>query len=65
MAAGGRMLRIRLTERTGSGRDRRQPPRDLDRTDTGHHLAFRQVTVADNPRVAVCGLQIGMLAEKF
>ena len=37
---------------------------DGDRTDTGHHLALRQVTVADNALVAVSGLQIGMLAEK-
>src|SRR5712672_1680810 len=35
-----------------------------DRTDTGHHLAFRQVTVADHALVAVLGLQIGMLVEK-
>src|SRR5665811_2020176 len=35
-----------------------------DRTDTGHHLALRQVTVADDALVAVLGLQIGMLAEK-
>src|SRR5882757_5119958 len=34
------------------------------RTATGHHLAFRQVTVADDALVAVLGLQIGMLAEK-
>ena len=31
---------------------------------TGHHLARRQVTVADDALVAVLGLQIGMLAEK-
>ena len=37
---------------------------DGDRTDTGHHLAFRQVTVADDALVAVRGLQIDMLAEK-
>ena len=37
---------------------------DGDRTDTGHHLALRQVTVADDALVAVPGLQIGMLAEK-
>src|SRR5450432_54919 len=37
---------------------------DGDRTDTGHHLAFRQVTVAHDALVAVRGLQIGMLAEK-
>ena len=37
---------------------------DGDRTDTGHHLALRQVTVADDALVAVLGLQIGMLAEK-
>jgi hypothetical protein len=37
---------------------------DGDRTDTGHHLALRQVTVADDALVAVRGLQIGMLAEK-
>jgi hypothetical protein len=37
---------------------------DGDRTDTGHHLALWQVTVADDALVAVLGLQIGMLAEK-
>jgi hypothetical protein len=37
---------------------------DGDRTDTGHHLALRQVTVADDALMAVRGLQIGMLAEK-
>src|ERR1700732_1058941 len=37
---------------------------DGDRTDTGHHLALRQVTVAHDPLVAVRGLQIGILAEK-
>src|SRR5438552_15322155 len=37
---------------------------DGDRTDAGHHLALRQVTVADDALVAVPGLQIGMLAEK-
>src|SRR5881409_1762856 len=37
---------------------------DGDRTDTGHHLALRQVAVADDALVAVLGLQIGMLAEK-
>src|SRR5260370_285546 len=37
---------------------------DGDRTDTGHPLALRQVTVADDALVAVLGLQIGMLAEK-
>jgi hypothetical protein len=37
---------------------------DGDRTDPGHHLALRQVTVADDALVAVRGLQIGMLAEK-
>ena len=36
----------------------------IDRTDTGHHLGLRQVTVADDALVAVLGLQIGMLAEK-
>ncbi|MGY4362821.1 hypothetical protein ACVW0J_009314 [Bradyrhizobium sp. i1.7.7] len=30
----------------------------------GHHLAFRQVTVAHDALVAIRGLQIGMLAEK-
>src|SRR6476659_8149682 len=35
-----------------------------DRTDTGHHLAFRQVTVAHDALVAVRCLQIGMLAKK-
>src|SRR5271156_4945447 len=38
---------------------------DGDRTDTGHHLALRQVTVADDALVTVRGLQIGMLAEKI
>jgi hypothetical protein len=37
---------------------------DGDRTDTGHHLALRQVTVADDALVAVLGLLTGMLAEK-
>src|SRR5258707_3983028 len=37
---------------------------DGDRTDTGHHLPLRQVTVADDALVTVLGLQIGMLAEK-
>jgi hypothetical protein len=37
---------------------------DGDRTDTGHHLAFRQVTVAHDALVTVRSLQIGMLAEK-
>src|SRR2546421_4483937 len=37
---------------------------DGDRADPGHHLALRQVTVADDALVAVPGLQIGMLAEK-
>jgi len=37
---------------------------DGDRTDTGHHLALRQVTVADDALLTVRGLQIGMLAEK-
>jgi hypothetical protein len=59
------------TAKTGSGRDRRRPPRGCahavggrqpDRT--GHHLALRQVTVADDAPVTVRGLQIGMLAEK-
>jgi hypothetical protein len=36
---------------------------DGDRTDTGHHLALRQVT-ADDALVAVPGLQISMLVEK-
>jgi len=36
----------------------------VDRTDTGHHLALRQVTVADDAPVTVLGLQIRMLAEK-
>src|SRR6185437_15492277 len=35
-----------------------------DRTDPGHHLAFRQMTVAHDALVAVRSLQIGMLAEK-
>src|ERR1700724_576505 len=38
---------------------------DDDRTDTGHHLAFRQVTVAHDALVAIRCLQIGMLAEKI
>jgi hypothetical protein len=37
---------------------------DGDRTDTGHHLAFRQVTVAHDALAAVRSLQIAMLAEK-
>jgi hypothetical protein len=37
---------------------------DGDRTDTGHHLALRPVTVADDALVAVPGLQIGMFVEK-
>ena len=37
---------------------------DGDRTDAGHHLALRQMAVADDALVAVLGLQIGMLAEK-
>ena len=37
---------------------------DGDRTDTGHHLALRQVTVPDDTPVTARGLQIGMLAEK-
>jgi hypothetical protein len=37
---------------------------DGDRTNAGHHLALRQVTVADHALVAVLGLQIGMPAEK-
>jgi hypothetical protein len=37
---------------------------DGDRTGTGHHLAFRQVTVAHDALVAVRSLQIGMLAKK-
>jgi hypothetical protein len=37
---------------------------DGDRTDTGHHLALRQVTVPDDAPVIARGLQIGMLAEK-
>src|SRR4029077_14719531 len=37
---------------------------DSNRTDSGHHLALRQVTVADDALVAVLGLQIGLLAEK-
>src|SRR6202030_1533284 len=37
---------------------------DGDWTDTGHHLAFRQVTVAHDALVAVRSLQIAMLAEK-
>ncbi|MCS3765653.1 hypothetical protein GGE24_007254 [Bradyrhizobium centrosematis] len=35
-----------------------------DRTDTGHHLARWQVTVADDALVAILGLQIEMLTEK-
>jgi hypothetical protein len=37
---------------------------DRDRTDSGHHLAFRQVTVARDALVAVHCLQIGMVAKK-
>ncbi|MHC2384907.1 transposase [Bradyrhizobium liaoningense] len=37
---------------------------DGDWTDPGHHLALRQVTVADHTLLAVLGLHIGMLAEK-
>src|SRR5271168_3860495 len=37
---------------------------DGDWTEPGHHLALRQVTVADDALVAVLGLQIGMLTEK-
>ena len=37
---------------------------DGDRTDTGHHLAFRQVTVARHALAAVRSLQICMFAEK-
>jgi hypothetical protein len=37
---------------------------DGDWTDSGHHLALRQVTMANHALVAVLGLQIGMLAEK-
>jgi hypothetical protein len=36
---------------------------DGDRTDTGHHLAFRQMTVTHDPLVAVRGLQIVGRAE--
>ena len=50
---GGVRLAIALTRLANS-----------DRTDTGHHLALRQVTVAHDALVAVRGLQIGMLAEK-
>jgi hypothetical protein len=37
---------------------------DGDRTDTGHHLPLRQMTVMDHALVAVLCLQTGMLAEK-
>ncbi|AJA66195.1 UNVERIFIED_ORG: hypothetical protein M2193_004057 [Bradyrhizobium japonicum] len=52
--------------RPGSGRlaSAYTRPADGDRTDAGHHLALRQVTVARDALVAVRGLQIGMLAEK-
>jgi hypothetical protein len=39
----------------------RFPP---DLTGGGHHLALRQVTVADHALMAVLGFQIGMLTEK-
>ena len=59
------------TERTGCGGDggvrlaiTHTWLADSDRTDPGHHLALRQVTVADDTLVAVRGLQIGMFAEK-
>jgi hypothetical protein len=35
-----------------------------DLTGGGHHLALRQVTVADHALMAVLGFQIGMLTEK-
>ena len=38
---------------------------DSDRTDTGHHLALRQVTVADDALVALFSPQICMLAKKL
>jgi len=37
---------------------------DGDRTDTGHHLAFRQVNVAHDAWWPSASRQIGMLAEK-
>ena len=37
---------------------------DGDRTDPGHHLALRQVTMADHPLLALLRPQIGMLVEK-
>ena len=37
---------------------------DGDRTDAGHLLALRQMTVAHDALVALMGLQVGMLAEK-
>ncbi|MET4316186.1 hypothetical protein ABIC01_009216 [Bradyrhizobium sp. RT4b] len=39
-------------------------PADGDWTYSGHHLAFRQVTVAHDALVAGRSLEIGMLAEK-
>ncbi|MGY3079523.1 hypothetical protein ACVWZZ_005931 [Bradyrhizobium sp. LM6.10] len=39
-------------------------PDGSDGTNTGHHLAFRQVTAAHDALVAVRSLQIGMLARQ-
>src|SRR5205085_4961825 len=54
-AVGGASVRLAITHTRLA---------DRDRTDTGHHLTLRQVTVAHDAPVAVRGLQIGMLAEK-
>src|SRR5258707_2727758 len=61
----------RSTAKTGCGQDRRRQPRGRAHaaggrrwTDTGHHLALWQVTVAHDALMTVLGLQIGMLAEK-
>jgi hypothetical protein len=51
----------RRPDRVGSGLSASAGPY---RTDTGPHLALRQVTVADDALVAVRGFQIGMLVEK-
>jgi hypothetical protein len=36
-----------------------------DRTDPGHHLAFRQVPVTNHAAHAGCGLQSDMLGEEL
>ena len=48
-----------------ASRSRTRGWRTAIRTDTGHHLALRQVTVAHDALVAIRCLQIGMLAEKI